>query len=84
MKNTLYKIGAGIAAFGALASKAFAQTPAYTVNSTVQTSITDLLSSMVASVFSIIPVAVGIVGTLAVTLFAIRWLYGFARGKMHG
>lgn len=38
---------------------------------------TDLLTSMVEVVFTVIPVAIGIVGTLIVTLFAIRHLRGF-------
>jgi hypothetical protein len=38
---------------------------------------TDLLTSMVEVVFTVIPIAIGIVGTLIVTLFAIRHLRGF-------
>lgn len=66
------------------AGKAFAQTPAYTMDSTVQTSVTDLLSSLVSTVFTIIPIAIGLVGGLMVTLYGIRWLIGFARSHMHG
>jgi hypothetical protein len=84
----LQKVTLGIAlSAGVLmlvAPAAFAQTPAYTMNSTVQSSVTDLLQSMVATVFTIIPVAIGIVGTLVVTLFGLRWLIGFARSHMHG
>ena len=82
-KNVLTAVGA-VGAFLALAGPAFAQTPAYTMDSTVQTSVTDLLSSMVSTVFTIIPLAITIVGGLVVTLFGIRWLIGFARSHMHG
>jgi hypothetical protein len=63
--------------------QAFA-TPAYVMDTAVQSSVTDLLSSLVQTVFTIIPVAIGIVGTLVVTLFGIRWLVGWVRGHMHG
>jgi hypothetical protein len=84
IKQTALKYGAMAGAFLALAGKAFAQTPAYTMDSTVQSSATDLLSSLVSTVFTIIPVAIGLVGGLVVTLFGLRWLIGFARSQMHG
>lgn len=78
------KVSIAVTGFLASAGAAFAQTPAYTMNTTVQTSVTDLLESMVSTIFSVIPAAIAIVGTLVVTLFGIRWLIGFARGHMHG
>jgi len=84
IKEKAMQVGAIVGSLLAFAPKAFAQTPAYTMNSTVQTSATDLLSSLVSVVFTIIPVAIGLVGTLVVTLFGLRWLIGFARSNMHG
>jgi hypothetical protein len=78
------KVFLAVTAGIALVPKAFAQTPAYTMNTTVTSSVTDLLSSMVSTIFSILPTAIGIVGALTVTLFGIKWLVGFARGNMHG
>lgn len=63
---------------------AFAQTPAYTMDDTVKTSVTDLLGSLVTTYFGIIPVALAIVGGLMVTLFGIGKLIGWVRGNMHG
>jgi hypothetical protein len=83
-KAKIATIGAGISAFAMSAVSAFAQTPAYTMDSTVQASATDLLQSLVSTVFTIIPVAITIVGGLVVTLFGLRWLVGFTRGQMHG
>jgi undecaprenyl pyrophosphate phosphatase UppP len=71
--NLLFNVGQVLAA-----------TPAYVMDTTVTSSVTDLLSSMVQTIFTIIPVAIGLVGALVVTLFGIRWLIGFARGHMHG
>ena len=68
----------------AIAPKAMAQTPIYTMDSTVSASVQDLLASLVETVFSVIPIALGLVGALVATLFGIRWLIGFARGNMHG
>ena len=84
IKQNILKVAGVATAFFGLATKAFAQTPAYTMDTTVQTSVTDLLSSMVSTVFTIIPLAITIVGGLVVTLFGIRWLVGFARSHMHG
>lgn len=82
--TTAAKVGAvGVALFS-LAPKAFAQTPVYTMDATVQGAATDLLESLVATVFTIIPIAIAIVGGLMVTLYGLRWLVGFARGQMHG
>lgn len=64
--------------------RVLAATPAYVMDSTVQASVTDLLNSLVQTVFTIIPVAIGIVGGLVITLFGIRWLISFARSHMHG
>lgn len=64
--------------------RAFAQTPAYTMDATVKTSVTDLLTSLVSGYFGIIPVALGIVGGLMVTLFLVGKLIGWVRGNMHG
>jgi hypothetical protein len=82
--QTVGKYAAVAGAFLASAGVAFAQTPAYTMDSTVQTAATDLLGSLVATVFTIIPAAIAIVGGLVVTLFGLRWLIGFARSQMHG
>lgn len=83
--SSLKKIAIAIGGFLAAALPAFAQTPTvYAMNATVQASVTDLLSSLVQTVFSVIPVAIGIVGALVATLFGIRWLIGFARSNMHG
>jgi uncharacterized membrane protein len=84
MKNNLLKYGALAAGFLALAVPAFAQTPAYQMNSGVQTAATDLLTSLTSQIFTIIPVAIGIVGGVVVTLFGLRWLIGFVRSNMHG
>lgn len=70
--------------FLASAPLAFAQTPAYTMDATVTASITDLLESYVASIFTLIPSGVLIVGGLSVTLFGIGFLWRWVRGKMHG
>jgi hypothetical protein len=88
-KYNQYKVAinsaiAGVGVTVASMGHAFAQTPAYTMDSTVQTSVTDLLESLVATVFSVLPIAIGIVGALVVTLFGVRWLIGFARSNMHG
>jgi len=84
LKSIALKVSAVGVTLVAGASKAFAQTPAYTMDATVQSSATDLLGSLVSTVFTIIPVAIGIVGGLVVTLFGLRWLIGFARSQMHG
>jgi hypothetical protein len=76
------KVSILVGLFGALAPLAHATS--YTMEATVASSVTDLLSSYVSTIFSVIPTAIGIIGTLAVTLFGIRWLVGFARGHMHG
>jgi hypothetical protein len=59
-------------------------TAAYTMDSGVQVAATGLLESLVQQIFTIIPIAIGIVGTVVVTLFGLRWLIGFVRGNMHG
>lgn len=82
--KTVIAIGGAVASALTLVGQVHAQTPAYTMDTTVQTSVTDLLSSMVSTVFTIIPLAITIVGGLVVTLFGIRWLIGFARSHMHG
>jgi hypothetical protein len=56
----------------------------YTPNASATSAVTGLLTSMVATVFTVIPVAIGLVGALVVTLFGIRWLVAFARSHMHG
>jgi hypothetical protein len=84
LKTRLAQIGAVVGGVVASAVAVFAQTPAYTMDSAVQTSATGLLESLVATVFTIIPVAITIVGGLVVTLFGLRWLIGFTRGQMHG
>lgn len=76
-------VGAGLAVAPFL-SAVHAQTPAYSMDSGVQASATDLLTSLTSQVFTIIPVAIGIVGGVVVTLFGLRWLIGFARSNMHG
>jgi hypothetical protein len=78
----LKKIAIAVGSFLAFAPKAFAAS--YTMDASVSTSVQDLLTSMVSTIFTIIPLAIGIVGTLVVTLFGIRWLFGFVRGHMHG
>lgn len=82
--NKLRLIGSSVVGFLTGASMAFAQTPAYTMDADVQTAATDLLSSLTAQIFTIIPVAIGLVGSVVVTLFGLRWLIGFARSHMHG
>jgi len=67
-----------------MATLAHAQTPIYTMDATVSSSVQDLLASLVQTVFDNIPIALGLVGGLVATLFGIRWLIGFARGNMHG
>jgi hypothetical protein len=67
-----------------LSSPVYAATATYTMDSGVQVAATDLLQSLVAQIFTIIPIAIGIVGTVVVTLFGLRWLIGFVRGNMHG
>jgi hypothetical protein len=56
----------------------------FVMDATVTASATNLLGSLVSTVFTIIPVAITIVGGLVVTLFGLRWLIGFARSQMHG
>jgi hypothetical protein len=56
----------------------------YTANSTVMSAGTSLMGSMVSGYFGIIPVAIGIVAGLMVTLFLVRKLIGWVRGNMHG
>jgi hypothetical protein len=73
-----------VASFFGAAVAAHAQTPAYTMNTAVQTSVTDLLSSLISTYFGIIPVALALVGGLMVTLFGIGKLIGWVRGNMHG
>lgn len=75
---------AGAVAFLGTVGSAFAQTPAYTMDATVKTSVTDLLSSLISTYFGIIPVALALVGGLMVTLFGIGKLIGWVRGNMHG
>ena len=82
--STYGKIAMATTGLMVTAGSAFAQTPAYTMDTTVQASATDLLSSLVSTVLTIIPVAIAIVGGLVVTLFGLRWLIGFARSNMHG
>ncbi len=75
---------AGVTLFLGSVGQAFAQTPAYTMDATVKTSVTDLLSSLISTYFGIIPVALALVGGLMVTLFGIGKLIGWVRGNMHG
>jgi len=84
MKNTVARIGSAVVTFLSIAPVAFAQTPAYTMNADVQTAATGLLTSLTAQIYSIIPVAIGLVGGVVVTLFGLRWLIGFVRSNMHG
>jgi hypothetical protein len=84
VKSIAGKVAIVGGAFLAGATKAFAQTPAYTMDATVKTSVTDLLQSLVSGYFGIIPIALGIVGGLMVTLFLVGKLIGWVRGNMHG
>ena len=84
IKENAVKYGALAATFFGLVGQVHAQTPAYTMNAAVQSSATDLLTSLTSQIFTIIPVAIGIVGSVVVTLFGLRWLIGFVRGNMHG
>jgi len=84
MKDTIVKYGALAAGFLMAAGSVFAQTPAYEMNAEVQGAATDLLTSLTSQIFTIIPVAIGIVGGVVVTLFGLRWLIGFVRSNMHG
>ena len=56
----------------------------YEVDPVVQSSVGDVLGSQVAVVFSIIPLALAIVGGLVVTLFGIKFLIGYFRRSIHG
>ena len=56
----------------------------YTMDGQVLGAGTGLLESLIASVLTIIPLAIAIVGGLVVTLFGLRWLIRFARSNMHG
>lgn len=82
--DKLAQVSAVVGVVLAAAPHALAVTPTYTMDATVTASVTDLLQSLVQTVFSIIPTALGIVGTLMITLFGIRWLIGLVRGNMHG
>ena len=84
MKSTIAKYAALASGFLGLAGAAFAQTPVYEMNPQVQSAATDLLTSLTAQIFTIIPVAIGLVGGVVVTLFGLRWLIGFVRSNMHG
>ena len=78
------KIVSAVVAFLTGASAVMAQTPVYEMNAGVQTAATDLLTSLTSQIFTIIPVAIGLVGGVVVTLFGLRWLIGFVRSNMHG
>lgn len=73
-------IGATLATL-AMAGSAFA-TPAYVIDSGVQSGVTDLLSSFVSGAFGIIVVAIGLVGAYYVTVklvhVLLRWFHKFA------
>jgi len=84
MKANLLKYGSMAVGFLTLAGSVFAQTPAYEMNAEVQGAATDLLTSLTSQIFTIIPVAIGLVGGVVVTLFGLRWLIGFVRSNMHG
>jgi len=82
--NAIRKYGAIVAGFLGSAGAIFAQTPAYEMDAGVQSAATDLLTSLTSQIFTIIPVAIGLVGGVVVTLFGLRWLIGFVRSNMHG
>lgn len=82
-RNAAIAAGSAVAFLGTVV-QAHAQTPAYTMDTTVKTAVTDLLQSLVSGYFGIIPVALGIVGGLMVTLFLVGKLIGWVRGNMHG
>jgi len=73
--NTLNKIALVAGTF--LASAPVALAVDYTMEATVSAAITDLLESLVTTIFGQIVVAVGLVGALFVTLHGINWLIGF-------
>jgi len=54
-------------------------TSVFTMNSGAVNATSDLLASLVAVVFTIIPIAIAIVGGLVVTLFGLRWLIRYVR-----
>jgi hypothetical protein len=56
----------------------------YQMNTTVQSSVSGLLGSMVSGYFGIIPIALGIVGGLMVTLFLVGKLIGWVRSNLGG
>jgi hypothetical protein len=53
----------------------------YIMNEQVASSASNLMSSLVSVVIGMIPLAIGIVGVLVVTLFGFRWLTKLVRGK---
>jgi hypothetical protein len=55
-------------------------TRGYEIDPVVQSSIGEVLGSQVAVIFSVIPLALAIVGGLIITLFGIKFLVGFVRG----
>jgi hypothetical protein len=52
------------------------------MNDSVKSSTSGLLESLVAVVINIIPIAIAIIGGFMVTLFGIRFLIRFVRGKI--
>ena len=78
------KIVSAVVSFFTGASAVMAQTPAYEMDAGVQSAATGLLTSLTSQIFTIIPVAIGLVGGVVVTLFGLRWLIGFVRSNMHG
>lgn len=82
MKNSkLAGIGAAFGSMGLFVSKCFA-TPTYTIDTGVQTGISTLLTDFISGAFSIIVVAIGLVGGYYVTVklvhVLLRWFHKFA------
>jgi hypothetical protein len=56
----------------------------YAMNTNVATATGGLIGSLVSTMIGMIPIAIGIVGAMVVTLFGLKWLIGFARSFIGG
>lgn len=61
-----------------------AATPTYAMDTATITSVTDLLSSFAGTALLVIVAGIAIIGIPAVTMYAVRFLWGFVRGHLHG
>lgn len=62
----------------------FAQTPAYTMDPTVKTAVTDLFSSYVSTALSLLPAVLTITGGLMLTMFGYRFFSNKAKSHIKG